>query len=88
MHQCLRVPAQVLCFQAPELGGFETGSWPCSNGTWLSSSEWLMDTPPPPPPQIFMLELDHKQAEVEKVAKSGRQQRTAQLASSCNRSPG
>ncbi|XP_058035026.1 microtubule-actin cross-linking factor 1, isoforms 6/7-like [Ahaetulla prasina] len=40
---------------------------------------------------VFMRELDHKQSEVEKVAKSSRQKRTAQLgltASSCKRSSG
>ncbi|XP_070795541.1 microtubule-actin cross-linking factor 1, isoforms 6/7-like, partial [Pituophis catenifer annectens] len=40
---------------------------------------------------VFIRELDHKQSEVEKVAKSSRQKRTAQLgltASSCKRSSG
>lgn len=46
--------------------------------------------PSPCSPQVFMRELDHKQAEVEKVAKSGRWKRAAQLGltSSSQRSPG
>ncbi|XP_070604579.1 microtubule-actin cross-linking factor 1, isoforms 6/7-like isoform X2 [Erythrolamprus reginae] len=38
--------------------------------------------------RMFMRELDHKQAEVEKVAKRGRQERRAPLASSCPGPPG